>query len=344
VRWYLNRTGQAEGPYEEAQLLQWIVAGAIVEANVCPEGGTQWLPIAKTPPFAGVLGHGSTPGMAAQRVAMPDQRVMAAAPPIIVSGPASLPVSSGSPPSSGIEGLPPAPWVVNERPPGFGSTQRIEDDLDDDAAVEVDRAWRDAPGVVDRIGRRTASQIPPAGELEISKIEAPLGTRTPAEPREAIDFGAPLPESAPVWMHHAQGMIAGLTQALEQGHIDPSLEACVERAWAGWQLDGSSERQIARLALLVEQTHNALREMPPHRLEGAVRDCAEVLRQAMPKHARKRIPLDDVVLVTRKLSKEADAWVAVVNAVSGLLGWQESAVAHAAHAIRLSLQRTRKRA
>jgi hypothetical protein len=210
--------------------------------------------------------------------------------------------------------------------------------------VEQDQAWRDTPGVVTRIGRRTPSQIPPSGELEISKIEPPLGTRTPSEPLPAIDFGAPLPASAPAWMHHAQRMIAGLQQALKQVNIDASTEASIERAWAGWELDGSTERQIARMALLVEQTHTALREVAPHRLERAVYDCAEVLRQGMPKHARRRMPLEEVVRITRDLPREVDPWVAVVHAVAALLGWQKSGVAYSAHAIRLAIQNTRVRA
>jgi len=354
VRWYLSQSGQAEGPYEEGLLVQWIQSGRLGVGNVCPEGGSRWTPLAQTAPFAAVLGHRAAAVAPRNMISSPqihvaDARagrsptapgVPAMAMPPVSADPtlpaAAISPPSKSPPSSGSEPLPPAPWAA-----GLGQTQRM---AEDDAEIAEDQAWRDTPEVVNRIGRRTESQIPPSGESELASIEPPPGVRTPSKPLDAIDFGKPLPASAPLWMRHAQRMIAGLQDALRQATIDPSTEASIERAWAGWELDGSNERQIARLALLIEQTHTALRHMPANKLERAVFDCAEVLRQGIPKHIRRRVPIEDVVQITRELRQEADAWVAVVNAATRLLGWQQMALAHAAHAIRLALQSTHRRA
>jgi hypothetical protein len=356
TRWYLNRDGRTEGPFEEAIVVAWVRDGSVGNASVCPEGGQSWAPLASTPPFSTLLGA---------RVAAP----LPPSPPIATlfrgSGePAVLaPPPSQAAPSSGPEGLAPAPWVVVPATPGLGQTRSRERGLSPSARAELaplasaaarpqgieddegadDAAWRDAPGVVERIGRRTPSQIPPAGDAETAKVPAPLGTRTPPAALPALSFRGPLPASAPQWMHHAQRMLAGLDEALRAGEAPAAVEAAIERAWAGWELDGSSERQIARLALLLEQTHTAIRNMPPERLERAYRECAEVVRQGMPKHARRRHGIDDVVQVTRELGREADAWIAVVNATSRLLGWSELGVAHAAQAIRVAIQSTRKR-
>ena len=339
MRWYVSRTGQAEGPFEETAILQWIRGGGLPDGSVCPEGGNRWTALAQTPPFSALFTTPSGAGPNPAAVQSSAQVSIVDAP---QTGASAAPGASGppaAPPSSGVDGLPLAPWAVPEHTPGLGKTHRMGV-----VDVEQDRAWRDTPGVVNRIGQRTPSQIPPSGELEISKIEPPLGTRTPSEPLHTFDTGGPLPPNAPAWMHHAQRMIAGLQQALKQVSIDASTEASIERAWAGWELDGSSERQIARMALLVEQTHTALREVAPHRLERAIYDCAEVLRQGMPKHARRKMPLDEVVRITREMPKEVDPWVSVVHAVAALLGWQKTSIAYAAHAIRLAIQNTRSRA
>lgn len=307
--------------------MTWVDNGSLIEGDVCPEGGTRWSPLTETPPFAARVATVRAQMPSRSGVVIDEQRG---------SSMPALVASSGTP--SG-DGVPTTPWV-RPQAAGLGQTQRLEDDNEQELAD--DQAWRDALSAVTRIGRQTPSAIPPAGASELTNIEAPLGTHTPAKSLAAIDFTGPLPPNAPQWMHHAQRMIAGLKEAFERGKIDPVTEACIERAWAGWELDGSTERQIARLALLIEQTHSALRAIPPHRLDRALYDCAEVLRQGMPKHARRKVPLDDVVLVTRELQKEADPWVAVVNATAKLLSWQKISVAHAAHAVRVALQATRR--
>ena len=327
VRWYLSRGSGAEGPFDEPVVAQWWRDRVITDAAVCSEGGTSWTPIAQTPPFS----QQARVAAPIPPTPMPTLQYGYGAPPIMDG-----PVPSLGPPSSGDPSLVPAPWATSERGPALGQTQRMESE-----DVQDDHAWRDGPSVVDRIGRRTPSQIPPSGTPEIAAIEAPRGHRTPSTPLAAVNFSGPLPESAPAWMHHAQRMMAGLADALREGNVDPATEASIERAWAGWELDGSTERQIARLALLVEQTHTAVRSMPPHELERAFRDCGEVLRQGMPKHARRKRPLDEVVQAVREVHREADAWIAVVNATSRLLGWNGLAVAHAAQAVRVAIQRTR---
>ena len=351
MRWYLNRTGQPEGPFEEHTLTRWIRDGALAAGNVCPEGGKQWMALADHLPFARALrdaatGPTMTPGdLSAAAVAAAMHGRDHPPPPTHQSGQMAAVRPQAQPPVEAAEApsnphaiphtaVPGSAEIVSSKPgaqksPKLDRTQRL------DEADAVSSTWDGLP--------QGPSAIPPSGELEITRIQAPRGQRTPAKPVEAVDFLGQLPETAPEWMHHAQRMIAGLQSALKEATTNDSTIASIERAWAGWELDGSSERQIARLALLTEQTHTAVRNAPPERLEKSIRDCAEVLRMGIPRPARKNVTVDDVVLVVRQLREEADPWVAVVDATAQLLGWSRAAGAHAAHAVRLAIVHTRKR-
>lgn len=55
MSFYLNRTGQPEGPYEDPVILQWIQSGQLREGSICPPGGNQWMPLHAHPPFAQAL-------------------------------------------------------------------------------------------------------------------------------------------------------------------------------------------------------------------------------------------------------------------------------------------------
>lgn len=53
MRFYLNRTGQNEGPLEEAAIAAMVQRGEVPPtAYICPEGGSAWQPVSSHPAFA----------------------------------------------------------------------------------------------------------------------------------------------------------------------------------------------------------------------------------------------------------------------------------------------------
>jgi hypothetical protein len=132
-------------------------------------------------------------------------------------------------------------------------------------------------------------------------------------------------------------MSLALEEAIRGGQPPPALEACIERAWAAWELDGSADKQIARIARLVDKAHTAIRETPAARLESAYNECAQVLWAGLPRHVKTKQEFATVLLILRELRSEADPWAAVVDATSKILGWSQAARAHAAHAVRVSI-------
>ena len=54
------------------------------------------------------------------------------------------------------------------------------------------------------------------------------------------------------------------------------------------------------------------------------------------------MPLERAVHVVRRLRDEADAWAAIVEGTSELLGWNDYARTHAASVIRALLEQQRK--
>jgi hypothetical protein len=61
MAFYVNRTGQPEGPYEDQAIVQWIQSGQLRDARICPVGGSEWIELAAYPPFAQALGVGQAP-------------------------------------------------------------------------------------------------------------------------------------------------------------------------------------------------------------------------------------------------------------------------------------------
>ena len=222
-------------------------------------------------------------------------------------------------------------------------TQRLFDDGGDGGRRAPGRRKRkgtdDSVGLVGHksIGPKKSRTVPPPpGKAELSRTRPPRGRRTPATPREAPEYGPPLPANAPGWMRRARRVLGAMQQALEAGEISESTEAAIERAFAAFEL-GLSDKQISRVAHLVERAHSAIRETSRAELESAYHDCAEVLHQGLPVHVQKKMSFDTVVDVVRRLRREADAWKAVVDGTAELLGWSEAATAHGAHAIRVAL-------
>jgi hypothetical protein len=154
---------------------------------------------------------------------------------------------------------------------------------------------------------------------------------------QAPHFGSPLPDDAPGWMLRARRLSLALEDAIRGAGPASSLEACIERAWAAWELDGSSDKQIARVAQLMETAHLAIRETPGDRVEQAYHDIAQVVWAGLPRTVKARSRFDRVVQIVRELRHEADPWAAAVDATAKALGWSDAARAQAAHAIRVAI-------
>jgi hypothetical protein len=58
----------------------------------------------------------------------------------------------------------------------------------------------------------------------------------------------------------------------------------------------------------------------------------------LPSAIKKRVQLDVVTEIVRAMRREADGWVAVVEATMGLLGWTDANRGRAAEAIRTALE------
>lgn len=350
TRWYVYRNGQTEGPYEEDVVGQWIRGGHFAQGHVCPEGAQQWMGLSDHLPFARALRDAATgptvsPGQvmagAGASGTDPTQHSLGAEAAIAasyVSGAAAAPggtsavamAAAAAPVKVDLSSVRPAAAASSPVVPRrLDRTQK----LDEPESDAVSSTWDGIPG--------GPSNIPPSSVPDREKFVTPLGSRTPARPLQAPDFGGQLPASAPDWMHRAQRMVAGLQQALQQMNIDESTLACIDRAWAGWELDGSNERQIARVALLAEKAHEAVRAAPPERADKTIQDCAELLRNGLPRHVRKGVATSDVALVVRRMRGEADPWIASVDATCALLGWSDAARAHGARAIRIAIKNIR---
>lgn len=178
---------------------------------------------------------------------------------------------------------------------------------------------------------------PPPADDELRRSRPPQGHRTPSATRQAPSFGSPMPEGAPGWMLRARRMSLALEEAIKTGGSAAGIEACIERAWAAWELDGSSDKQIARIARLIEKAHTAIRETPAANLERAYNECSQVLWAGLPRHVKARQEFAQVTIILRDLRAEADPWAAVVDAMSKLLGWSQAARAHAAQAVRVAI-------
>jgi hypothetical protein len=138
-------------------------------------------------------------------------------------------------------------------------------------------------------------------------------------------------------MLRARRMSLALEEAIQSGTASPAIEACIERAWAAWELDGAADRQISRIARLIGKAHSAIRETTAQDLERAYGECAQVLWAGLPRHVKSKQDFAQTVQIVRALRVEADPWAAVVDATARLLGWTQASRAHAAHAIRVAL-------
>lgn len=153
-----------------------------------------------------------------------------------------------------------------------------------------------------------------------------------------------LPAGAPEWMRAARALSDWLEERIERGAASEGDQAAIARTWAAFCVGGSTEAQILRVAHLVQRAHTAIRATPrgQHDLQAAYHAAAGVLHAALPTGVRERMPLERAVGVVRKLRDEVDAWAAIVEGTSELLGWKDHARMHSAALIRALLEQQRK--
>jgi hypothetical protein len=178
---------------------------------------------------------------------------------------------------------------------------------------------------------------PPPGSEELRRTSAPTGKRTPDPQGRLLGETPPLPENAPGWMIRARRMTLALEEAVRKGQASLSMEACIERAYAAWELDGAGDKRIARVARLVEQAHTAIRATAASELERAYSECAQVMWAGLPRSVKGKQDTSAIAQVVRGLRGEADAWAAVVEGTAKILGWCDAARAHSAQAVRIAI-------
>jgi hypothetical protein len=176
---------------------------------------------------------------------------------------------------------------------------------------------------------------------DLRRSPKPGGRRSLPPPPRSPDFGdlAPQPEPrAANWMAHARSLLESLEEALRSGASSWKVQTSVERAYAAWNLEGATQRQIAHVAHLVRRAYDAIRATSRSGLEAAYADCARVLHLGLPTVMRRRVPIEVVVEAVRTMRREADRWIAIVDTTMLFVGWTEANRMRAADAIRQALQ------
>ncbi len=164
----------------------------------------------------------------------------------------------------------------------------------------------------------------------------PAGRRTPSLHDSSPNQS--LPPGAPGWMQRARRMASALEAAIAVGEVPPLTEACIERAWAAWELNGASDRQIAKVAHLLSRAYGAIHEQPAGDLELRVTECSRIVHAGLPPALQRTTSYELTTHVVRSLVHETELWPAIVRGTGQLMGWDVPAKAHAAHAVRLALE------
>jgi len=164
-------------------------------------------------------------------------------------------------------------------------------------------------------GRKTPPPVRPEGEPRGMALEPPTS-----------------------WTLKARALSSALDEAMRSGDASAKTRGCIERAYAAWNLDSVSATTVARVAHLARRAHEAIRGTSRAALETAYTDGARVLHLGLPSALRRRISLEVTVDVIRNMRREADSWVAVVEATMLLVGWTDAARGRAAEAIRQAIE------
>src|SRR5690349_17689369 len=133
----------------------------------------------------------------------------------------------------------------------------------------------DRPSSMEGAGMAGAYVPPPPRSEELRRTAAPEGKRTPDPAGRPLSATPALREDAPGWMVRARRMTLALEEAIQTGTVTVAMEACIERAYAVWELGGSGDKRIARVATLVGQAHTAIRATAAADLERAFGECAQ---------------------------------------------------------------------
>jgi hypothetical protein len=181
---------------------------------------------------------------------------------------------------------------------------------------------------------------PDTRELEALENDVDLPESTEQSEDEQRRLRETYPPTGADWARAAQTMIAWLSERVQKGSALPIEQAMIARAWVAFSLGGTTVPQVLKVAHLVSRAHTAIRETPrgDRELQAAVVDCARVLHAGLPRVIKARMPLERAIQVVRALRGEPDAWPAVVEGTSELLGWTDYARAHAAATIRTVIE------
>ena len=171
-----------------------------------------------------------------------------------------------------------------------------------------------------------------ASEGGVKRSKPPAAPRR--KERESVRDVSPDTE-LPSWLSKGRALVEGLEQAMREGADRPRPVLRIERAYSAWRLEGVSLAHVSRTAHLAQRAHEAIRTTSRAALETAYVDCARILHMGLPSTFRKRVALETVIDAVRAMRREADSWVAVVEATTHIVGWATNARAHAAEAIRL---------
>jgi hypothetical protein len=196
-------------------------------------------------------------------------------------------------------------------------------------------AFPDDPNAV------VSKYAPPSAELHELNERTDLPDGNEEAERKARNFRETLPPMAPEWMRAARALANALEGLIARGTVDELEESAILRAWAAWSLGGVSEPHILKVTHVVSRAYTAIREVPRASVGTAVAAAAGVLHAGLPTLIRDRMPFPRTIPVVRALSDEADAWAAVVEGASELLGWKDFAKSHAASVIRAVIERDR---
>jgi len=192
-------------------------------------------------------------------------------------------------------------------------------------------------------GQSMRSFALPDSELKAFAELEDLPESSEQSEREARKLRDSLPPQAPEWMRAARALADWLEARIAEGTAEPVQQAAIARTWAAFSLAGITEPQVLRVTHVVDRAYQAIRESPRAAtdLQTAITACASVLHQTLPSAVRARMPLERAVHVVRRLKGEADAWAAIVEGTSELLGWKDYARVHAASVIRALIERER---
>jgi hypothetical protein len=128
--WYLNRSGNPEGPLSEAQIIEMIQFGGLREAHVCPAGGQSWMPLNAHPAFAQVMTGiaptmMSSPHVAPQPYGAPVQVQQAPSPYGAPQGPQAGPQGAQGAQGYGFAQAQPAPAAYGAPQASYGQGQNM---------------------------------------------------------------------------------------------------------------------------------------------------------------------------------------------------------------------------